>query len=146
MIAVDTNILVYSHRTEAPFHKAAAKLVRGLAEGADPWALPWPCVHEFLANVTHPRIYKTPTPLARALQQVEQWLGSPSLALLAEDKGYWRVLQRLIAASEVTGPRVHDARIAALCIGYGVAELWTADRDFGRFPELVAKNPLVVSK
>jgi uncharacterized protein len=146
VIALDTNILVYSHRAEAPFHKAAVTLVRGLAEAADPWALPWPCVHEFLANVTHPRIYRTPTPLARALQQVEQWLGSPSLELLSEDEGYWRVLERLLAASGIAGPRVHDARIAALCIGYGVSELWTADRDFGRFPELVARNPLVASK
>lgn len=145
MIAVDTNILVYSHRAEAPFHKAAVKLVRGLAEGSDPWALPWPCVHEFLANVTNARIYRTPTPLSRALEQAEQWLGSPSLELLSEDKGYWRVLSKLLAASEVTGARVHDARIAALCLGYGVSELWTADRDFGRFAGLVAKNPLVAS-
>ena len=37
---------------------------------------------------------------------------------------------------------VHDARVAALCIAHGVTELWTADRDFGRFPDLVTRNPL----
>ncbi|MES1208696.1 MAG: hypothetical protein ABUS79_22385 [Pseudomonadota bacterium] len=29
MIAVDTNILVYAHRRESPFHEAAAACVRG---------------------------------------------------------------------------------------------------------------------
>jgi uncharacterized protein len=37
---------------------------------------------------------------------------------------------------------VHDARIAALCAGHGVRELWTVDRDFSRFPGLTTRNPL----
>jgi predicted nucleic acid-binding protein len=43
----------------------------------------------------------------------------------------------------VTGPLVHDARIAALCLSHGIRELWTADRDFSRFPRLKTANPLV---
>ena len=35
------------------------------------------------------------------------------------------------------------ARIAARCIQHGVRELRSADRDFQRFPELTAVNPLV---
>jgi predicted nucleic acid-binding protein len=38
---------------------------------------------------------------------------------------------------------VHDARVAALCRQHGVRELWSADRDFGRFPDLPVVNPLV---
>lgn len=37
MIAVDTNILVYAHRAEAPLHSQAMACLRGLAEGAQPW-------------------------------------------------------------------------------------------------------------
>ena len=43
----------------------------------------------------------------------------------------------------LVGPAVHDVRIAALCLANGVSELWTADRDFGRFPALKVRNPLV---
>ena len=43
----------------------------------------------------------------------------------------------------IAGPQVHDARVAALCRLHGVCELWTADRDFGRFPGLTVRNPLV---
>ncbi len=84
MIAVDTNILVYAHREDSPFHDTALRRVAELAEGSAMWAIPWPCIHEFLAIVTHPRIYAPPTPLDRALDQVDAWLESPTLAVLAE--------------------------------------------------------------
>ena len=143
MIAVDTNLLVYAHREESPWHEAAAEAIAKLAEAPAPWALPWPCVHEFLAIVTHPRIFAPPTPLALALEQVEAWLESPSLVLLAEAGEYWGHLRRMVSGGRIAGPQVHDARIAALCQHHGVRELWSADRDFGRFPGLAVRNPLV---
>jgi predicted nucleic acid-binding protein len=77
------------------------------------------------------------------MQQVRAWRESPSLTLLAEDEEYWPVLESLLERSRVTGPAVHDARIAALCLRHGVRELLTADRDFSRFPELKIRNPLI---
>ena len=114
-----------------------------LAEGTRAWAMPWPCVHEFIAIVTHPRIFAPPTPLARALEQVDAWMESPSLSLLAEGPGYWTSLRAYLRGGRVSGPRVHDARVAALCAHHGVTELWSADRDFSRFPGVRAHNPLV---
>jgi toxin-antitoxin system PIN domain toxin len=142
VIAVETNILVYAHRRDAEFHAAASACVRELAEGRAQWAIPWPCLHEFLAIVTHPLIYDPPSTLEQACTQVGAWLGSPTIALLRETHDHWRVLESLLRASRVGGAAVHDARVAALCIGYGVAELWTLDRDFGRFPGLRTRNPL----
>lgn len=142
MIAVDTNILVYAHREDSPFHAAAASRVATLAEAPAPWAIPWPCLHEFFAIVTHPRIYDPPTPPAAALNQVDAWLEAPSLVLLAEAEQYWTELRALVTAGRVTGARIHDARIAALCRQHGVRELWSADRDFGRFADLAVVNPL----
>ena len=83
MIAIDTNVLVYAHREDSPFHETAAACLASCAESRAPWAIPWPCVH--------------------------------------------------------------DARIAALCLQHGVRELWSADRDFGRFPALRVVNPLLKS-
>jgi len=143
LIAVDTNLLVYAHREDAPWHDAAYDRIAELAEGQQSWAIPWPCVHEFLAIVTHPRIYSPPTPLDKAIEQVEAWLESPSVALLSEAEDYWMHLRPLLVGGRVSGPQIHDARIAALCKEHGVTELWTADRDFGRFPGIQARNPLV---
>lgn len=142
MIGVDTNVLVYAHRADSAWHERARICVADLAEAPAAWAIPWPCVHEFLAIVTHPRVFSPPTSLAKALDQVDAWLESPSLVLLAESDAHWSELRDLITAGRIAGPKVHDARIAALCLTHGVRELWTADRDFSRFPALATRNPL----
>ena len=120
-----------------------ARACADLAEGRAAWAIPWPCLHEFLAVVTHPRIYDPPSTMEEALDQVDALMESPGLVVLAEPHDHWTTLRRQLSAGQVRGPMVHDARIAALCIGHGVEELLTADRDFGRFPSLAVRNPLV---
>jgi uncharacterized protein len=142
VIAVDTNILVYAHRRDSPFHDAAARRLTDLAEGTSPWAIPWPCIHEFFSVATHPRIYDPPTTTGLACAQISAWLESPSLVLISEGSTHWPTLRTLVDAGQVTGPLVHDARIAALCLAHGVTELWTLNRDFSRFPALETRNPL----
>ena len=143
MIGVDTNLLVYAHRRDSSWHEAAARAIRDLTTGQVPWAIPWPCVHEFIGVVTHPRVFSPPSTLLEALEQVAAWLQSRSLVLLAESDVYWPHLRAQLTVGRVTGPRVHDARVAALCRLHGVRELWSADRDFGRFPDVRVRNPLV---
>jgi hypothetical protein len=143
MIALDTNILVYAHREESPWHDAAYKLIEELSEARAPWVVPWPCIHEFLAIATHPKIFDPPTPLEAALAQVEAWLQSPSLILLSEAEGYWETLKSALQVGRVAGPQVHDARVAAICRIHGIEELWSADRDLSRFPGVAVRNPLI---
>lgn len=145
MIALDTNILVYAHRQDSPWHAAATARLARLAEGRAAWAIPWPCVHEFLAIVTHPCIYNPPTPPKTAIAQVEAWLESPSLVLPGESENYWPELRAILTIGRASGPQIHDARVAALCRLHGIDELWTFDRDFGRFPGLKVTNPLLSS-
>jgi len=141
VIGVDTNVLVHAHRRDAPLHGRCAAALRTLAEGTAPWALPWPCVHEFLALVTHPRIFDPPTPCPQAAEQVEAWLESPSVTTVAETADHWSHLRRLLDEGRVAGPRVHDARVAALCVAHGVRVLWTFDRDFSRWGGLLTAAP-----
>jgi toxin-antitoxin system PIN domain toxin len=142
MIAVDTNILVYAHRRESAFHQAAFECVRALAEGDATWAIPWPCVHEFLAIVTNPKIFKHPTPIQVALAQIDRWQESPSLKLIGEDEPYWPACSNLVRSNEIRGGKIHDARIAAISLSHGVRELLSADRDFSRMAPLSVRNPL----
>lgn len=143
MTAVDTNVLVHAHREDSPFHSRAYQTVAELAEGKARWAIPWPCLHEFLSIVTHPKIFDPPSSLEEALDQVEAWLDSPSLVLLGEGPTYWGELKRLLLGARATGPRIHDARVAALSLLHAAHPLLTADRDFGRFPQLEVRNPLI---
>jgi toxin-antitoxin system PIN domain toxin len=143
MIAVDTNILVYSHREESPFHTKAKQIVEQLRQGPAEWAIPWPCVHEFIAIVTHQKIFKLPTPLEAAFACIDAWLASDNLRLIGESEGYLSKLRELSLKAKLQGARIHDARIAAISLHHGVNELWTADRDFSAFPQLTTRNPLI---
>ena len=143
MIAVDTNILVYAHRVDSPWHARAAETLKSLAESPSLWLIPWPCLHEFLAVVTHPRIYNPPTPIQAALKQVGFWLESPSLLLGCETSLYWQTLKRLLLSAKVSGATVHDAHIAAICLEHKVSTIFSVDRDFSRFSGITVKNPML---
>jgi predicted nucleic acid-binding protein len=115
MIGVDTNILVYARRRDSEWFERAAEVVKELAEGPEPWAIPWPCIHEFLAIVTHQHIYQPPTPLAKAMAQVDAWMGSPTLRLIGESREHWRELSAILSTGKIQGAQVHGARVAAIC-------------------------------
>ena len=142
MIAVDTSILIYAHRQDHEWYDAASSRLRSLAEGRAGWAIPWPCIHEFFSVITRANVFVPPSTIAQAFVQLEAWFESPTLQLLGESVQHMATLRRLVTAARVRGAAVHDARIAAICIDHGVAFLWTADRDFSRFPALKVRNPL----
>jgi len=96
VIAVDTYLLVYAHRTDAAFHQPARAALEALALGRAAWAVPWPCVHEFISVVTHTRIFKTPTPVELALSQMQALADLPQVVMLSEGDGY---LDRLAAVA-----------------------------------------------
>lgn len=143
MIAIDTNMLVYAHRRESTFHETAKQRISELAASGAAWAIPWPCLHEFYAVVTNLRAFRPASSIEQASGQLSAWLETPSLTLLHEGADHWNVLQTLLVTARVVGGQVHDARIAAICIAHGVRELWSADRDFNRFPQLTVRNPLI---
>ena len=127
-----------------PFHHRAREVLTGAVDRAEPVSVPWPCAHEFLAVVSNPRIFKDPTPMDAALDAVGRLLDSLGGGFLAEGEGYLGILERIARPALLQGAVVHDARIAALCLYHGVRVLWSADRDFSRFPDLVVANPLPV--
>lgn len=142
MIAIDTNLLVYAHRPEMPFHDRARQVLATAVAAPEPLCVPWPCVHEFLAVVSNPRIFKDPTPIDIALDAIGRLNAGLAGGFLAETEGYLQSLERIARPARLQGAIVHDARVAALCLFHGVRVLWSADRDFSRFPDLAVVNPL----
>lgn len=141
MSAVGSNLRIYAHKEGSPFHTAAAELVRSLRYQRAASAIPWPCIHEFIGIVTHPGIYKPASTLSEASGFLDSVFASPQLQLLSESSGYFDRLREIATAARLKGPRIHDARIAALCLHHGVRELWSADPDFSAFSQLTVRSP-----
>ena len=141
MKAVDTNILIYAEITSSPQHSRAHQVLTELAQGPAAWAIPWPCIYEFLRLVMHPRVYHPPLASQVALQDLKAILASPSLVLLSETAVHATILDEVVKQSGVAGDLMHDAHIVALCREHGASELLTGDRDFTRFTGLKITNP-----
>lgn len=134
MIAVDTNILIYAHRSEMREHAVALAKLTGIVEGNAPWALPLFCLGEFVRVVTHPRVFSPPTSLEMALDYLERLLDSPSARLLTPSAGFMQTFGDACRQGAVHGNLAFDAQVVAVCREHGVTEILTQDRDFARFP------------
>ena len=139
----DVNILINAHRGENSGHAFYRRWLKDLLQGEETFLYCELILSAFVRIVTHPRIYDPPSTGAQAMKQIETWMRSPGLVPLAESQSYWPALRQMLEKSRVVGPQVHDARVATLCRIHGVKQLWTADRDFSRFPGLPTKNPLL---
>jgi len=143
VIAIDTNILVYAHRAESAWHEVARRCLEDLANSPQPWCIPLRCAYEYLSVVTNRRLFDPPTPVPLAIEHIEALRRCPSLSLVGDDAADWSSVARLVGVLPIAGRHAFDAAIAATCLRNGVSELWTADRDFSRFPELRTRNPLL---
>ena len=136
MKALDTNILVYAHRTETPKHGIALDWILHLAEGSVPWGLPVFCIGEFIRVVTHRNVFEPPSTIEQAIGAVESLLACPTVRILNPTSSYFENMKEMLKAADAKGNLAFDAQIAAVCRDHGITDLVTDDRDFSRFPHI----------
>ncbi len=141
MQCVDVNILVYAHRLESPSHESFRAWLEEARAGHEPLGLCDPVLTGFVRVVTHPRVFKEPTPTAVALGFVDALMSSSAATRIAPGGRHWQVFADLCRRVGAVGNTVPDAYLAALSIEQG-AEWITADRGFARFPGLQWRHPL----
>ena len=141
MIAIDTNILVYAHRSETdPLAAATTELV-ALAEGLAPWGLPIFCITEFMRVVTHRRVFNPPSTVSQAFDFLDDVLASPVCRVVRPGPEFLRFFAETVRRADARGNLMFDAQIAALCREHGIAAVLTNDRDFERFEHLAVRYP-----
>jgi hypothetical protein len=141
VIVIDANLLIYSYDAASPHHfKSSAWVEQALSSG-EPVGLSWQTVSAFLRVVTNRRLPGKRVDLREAVDAVQEWLQQPNVRILIPGEAHWPVFRRMILEGGASGPLVTDAKLAALTIEYG-GMLYTADRDFARFPGLRWKNPV----
>jgi toxin-antitoxin system PIN domain toxin len=141
MILTDVNVLVYAHRTDVPDHEQFREWLRGVRETEEPFAFSDLVLSGFLRVVTHPGIFRKPTPLPVALSFVVEIRNAENAVPVSPGPRHWEIFEQLCRDTEARGALVPDAFLAALAIESG-CEWVTTDRDFARFPGLRWRHPL----
>lgn len=141
MIILDANILLYAYTPTAVEHARARACLEELLSGPSPVGLPWQSVLAFLRVATNPRLSGARFSLEHVLSIVDGWLAQPNIRMLGPADDHWPFLRKVIRDGQVQGTLISDAHLAALTIEHG-GVLYTADRDFARFPGLRWTNPL----
>jgi toxin-antitoxin system PIN domain toxin len=141
MRLVDVNVLVYAHRLDAARHQEYADWLRNLLADQEPYGVADIVLGGFLRVVTHPKVFRQPTPLETALAFVEVLRIQPNCVPVAPGQRHWAIFTDLCLAAGVKGNLVPDAYLAALAIESG-SEWVTTDRDYSRFPGLRWRHPL----
>jgi toxin-antitoxin system PIN domain toxin len=139
VIAFDTNLLVYAHRSGTREHMdARAAIERAAATNA--WGFAAPVIAEFWAVVTHPASLGRPSTSEEALRFLGA-LAAAGAQVWSPGKGFGLRLAQLAADLDVSGNRVFDLQIALCAFEGGARELWSHDTRFITAPGLRLVNP-----
>lgn len=141
MILPDVNVLVYAYRKDARDHRAYRDWLEEVVNADSAFGLSDLVVSGFLRVVTHPRVFRNPTPVAEAMQFAQQLRRRPNRVAVMPGPDHWRIFRRLCEEAGVKGNLIPDAFLAAMAIEHG-CEWITTDGDFARFPGLRWRHPL----
>lgn len=141
MLAPDVNVLVYAFREELPEHEDCRRWLEEAVGSDAAFGLFDLVLRGFIRVATHPRVFKTPTPLDAALEFANRLRVQSNCVIVRSGDRHWEIFERLCRASGAKGNLVADAYLAALAIESG-CEWVTTDRDYSRFPGLRWRHPL----
>jgi toxin-antitoxin system PIN domain toxin len=144
MRCVDVNVLVDAHRPEATAHEAVRRWLDDARADAEPLGLPSVVASGFLRIVTHPRIFREPTPVPTALAFVEELRRSPAVTPVEPGERHWPIFVQLCDSLGLRGNDVPDAYLAAMAIELGATWV-TSDRGFVGIPGVRVEHPAAVS-
>lgn len=140
-VTIDANVLLYASDTRSLRHGSAVALLERLATGPGLVYLFWPVAMAYLRIATHPSVFDQPLAPAEARRNLDQLIGRAHVRCPGEADRFWQVYQDLVGEDAIRGNLVTDSHIAALMHEHGVSTIFTADRDFSRFPGVIARDP-----
>jgi toxin-antitoxin system PIN domain toxin len=141
MILIDVNVLVYAFREDAPDHPSYRRWLNEIVDSEEAFGYLDLVLSGFIRVVTHPRIFRQPTPLDAAFAFADSVRSEPQAVPVAPGARHWQIFRGLCDQSGAKGNLVADAYLAAVAIESG-SEWITTDRDFARFPRLRWRHPL----
>ena len=134
MIAIDTNLLVFAHRTRVLEHKAAREAIERASMNSEGWGFALTSLQEFWSIVTHPSAPPRPSTPAEASAFLQALIRDAEAQVWLPREGFGQRLIRLGSKLHVCGPRIFDLTIALTALEAGADEIWTHDLNFVSIP------------
>src|SRR3954465_11190497 len=116
MILLDVNILVSAHRTDADQHREVKLWLEAALIGPAGVAVSELALSGRLRVITHPKVFKKPTPLTQALDFLEDFRSREEVHHPGPGAGHGKVVADLCRRSDARGNVVPDAFHAASAI------------------------------
>jgi len=127
VILFDINVLVYAHREDAPDHNVDLEWLREAMGSEAAYGVSDLVLSGFLRVVTHPRVFRVPSPMKIALAFTHALRERPNCVLISPGSRHWEIFTNLCRTAGVKGNLVTDAYLAALARAHG-GRLLTLDR------------------
>ena len=141
-VLVDTNVLVYAHVAEAPWHQEAQAAIADHEATSAPRWVSRQVLREYLVNLTRPQQFPIPPALETVVAQVQHF--QRRFRVANEGPEVTTRLLALLREVPTRGRRIHDVNIVATMLVYGVRRLLTNNPDdFVRFAAFIDVLPLV---
>lgn len=132
----DMNILINAQREENAGQAHYHRWLTSVLEGEESFLYCERILSSFIRIVTHPGIYKTPTPLLTATEFAQEIRRQPHGIGIMPGARHWAIFTHLCRRTRASGNLIPDAYFAALAIE-AQAEWITADKDYAAFePDL----------
>jgi predicted nucleic acid-binding protein len=141
MIAIDTNLLIYAHRSGTREHRSARSAIEAACGSAGGCAITLPSIAEFFSVVTHPAASGRPSSPGDAAAFLAA-LEEAGAIVLGPGPAFSTRLLQTAADLAVSGPRIFDLQIGLCALDGGATELWTHDANFVKIPGLFIRDPL----
>jgi predicted nucleic acid-binding protein len=142
MIAIDTNLLVYAHRSGCSEHQQAQLAIEQAAADPSGWGIALPSFTEFWMVVTHPSCEGGPSEPVQARDFLTTLLETGDPMVFLPGRAFGKRLIRRAAELGVVGVRIFDLQIGLLAVDNGATEIWSHDAGFIRMPGLTLRDPL----
>ncbi|MEI6323708.1 MAG: type II toxin-antitoxin system VapC family toxin [bacterium] len=141
MRLLDVNILVQAHRLESERHQEIKEWLESSLDEPEGVAVSDLVLSGTLRVITHPKVFKQPTPLPIALDFIGSFRSLANVRIVAPGDRHWQLFVGLCRRVEARGNLIPDAYHAALAMETG-CDWVTLDRGFARFPGLKLLHPL----
>jgi uncharacterized protein len=138
---LDSNILLYAHRTKMPQHqKISAWLIEAITAG-DTILLTESVLLSFIRIGTNPKIFNPPLTMPECEQIIGNLLAQPNVMIHSPLAGHYTNLTRFMTKHNLADKMTMDAHLACIALA-AKAIVVTNDKGFKKFQYVKTLNPL----